>query len=66
MKPWIHRKTAQKLKKMLVCEAHDRYIQGLISRTNGWNIIAFRNFVENYGHIGFTDSYAIERLEFSV
>jgi hypothetical protein len=51
---------------MRVCEAHDRYIQGLISRTNGWNVIAFKNFVKNYGHIGFTESYTIEALEFSV
>jgi hypothetical protein len=37
---------------MLVYEVHGRYIQSLISRTNGWNVIAFKNFVKNYGHIG--------------
>jgi hypothetical protein len=51
---------------MHICEAHGTYIQSAVSRTKGLNVIPFRNFTNNYGHIVFTESYTIEGLEFSV
>jgi hypothetical protein len=45
---------------MLVWEAHDRYFQGFLSIKKGWNVIAFKNLIKKYGHIDFTESYAIE------
>jgi hypothetical protein len=51
---------------MLVYEAYRRHIQSSISRTKVWNVIPVKNFVKNYGHIGFIELYTIEVLEFSV